>query len=110
MRRIALVIIVILIIAAFFAWRQFNPGPLAFAGGSTVALSDYKDTNPTGVPASLAKADVVKRGEYLARAAACLPCHTARGGQDYAGGHAIELPFGTLYSTNVTADKDTGIG
>ena len=110
MRKTGFVIIVVLIVAAVFAWRQFNPGPLAFAGGSTVALADYKDTNPTGVPASLAKADVVKRGEYLARAADCLACHTAPGGQDYAGGLAIELPFGTLYSTNITADKDTGIG
>jgi mono/diheme cytochrome c family protein len=110
MRKTGFVIIVVLIVAAVFAWRQFNPGPLAFAGGSTVALADYKDTNPTGVPATLAKADVVKRGEYLARGADCLACHTAPGGQDYAGGLAIELPFGTLYSTNITADKDTGIG
>ena len=110
MRRTALAIIVILIVAAFFVWRQFNVGPLAFAGGSTVALSDYKDANPTGVPASLAGADVVKRGEYLARAADCEACHTAPGGQAYAGGLAIELPFGTLYTTNITSDKDTGIG
>jgi mono/diheme cytochrome c family protein len=110
MRRIVVAIIVILLIVAFFAWRQFVVGPLAFAGGSTVALSDYKDTNPTGVPASLASADVVKRGEYLARAADCEACHTAPGGPSYAGGLAIELPFGTLYSTNITADKETGIG
>jgi mono/diheme cytochrome c family protein len=106
----AFVIIVILFIAAFFGWRRYNPGPLAFSGGSTVALSDYKEANPTGVPASLANADVVKRGEYLARAADCMACHTAPGGQDYAGGLAIELPFGTIYSTNITPDKDTGIG
>ncbi|HUC49058.1 MAG TPA: cytochrome c [Xanthobacteraceae bacterium] len=110
MRRTILVIILILIIAVLFAWRQFNPGPLAFAGGSTVALSDYKEANPTGVPASLANAGIVKRGEYLARAADCMACHTASGGQDYAGGLAIELPFGTIYSTNITPDKDTGIG
>ncbi|HEX3501879.1 MAG TPA: cytochrome c [Xanthobacteraceae bacterium] len=110
MRRTALLILAILIVAAFFAWRQFNPGPLAFAGGSTVALADYKDANPTGVPASLANADVVKRGEYLVRAADCLACHTAPGGQAYAGGLAIPLPFGTLYSTNITPDKDAGIG
>ena len=53
MRRAALVIVIILIliVAAVFAWRRFNPGPLEFAGGSTVALSDYKAANPTGVPA-----------------------------------------------------------
>ncbi len=59
---------------------------------------------------NLANADQVKRGEYLARAADCMVCHTAPGGADFAGGLAIPLPFGTLYSTNITPDKDTGIG
>src|SRR5262249_38691853 len=82
----------------------------AFAGGSTVALADYREANPTGVPVSLAKVDTVKRGEYLARAADCMVCHTAPDGAEYAGGLAFPLPFGTLYSTNITSDKDTGIG
>jgi mono/diheme cytochrome c family protein len=110
MRRSRIIIAILLIAAAVFAWRQFNPGPLAFAGGSTVALSDYKEANPSGVPATLASADVVKRGEYLARAADCVVCHTQPGGQSYAGGLAIPLPFGTLYSTNITPDKEAGIG
>src|SRR6204780_5737160 len=103
-------VIVVLIALALFGLKIFNPGPLAFAGGSTVALGDYHDPDPTGVPAALANADPVKRGEYLARAADCMVCHTAPGGRAYAGGLAIPLPFGTLYSTNITADKDTGIG
>ena len=37
-------------------------------------------------------------------------CHTAKGGEAYAGGFAFVLPFGTLYSTNITPDKATGIG
>jgi mono/diheme cytochrome c family protein len=110
MRRKRFIVLLILIVAGVFAWRQFNPGPLAFAGGSTVALSDYKDANPTGVPATLANADVVKRGEYLARAADCMVCHTKPGGEAYAGGLAIPLAFGTLYTTNITPDKETGIG
>jgi len=112
MRRIAVIVIAAIVIVALgvVAWLIFSPGPLAFAGGSTVALSDYHEADPTGVPAGLAKADIVRRGEYLARAADCLVCHTAPGGADYAGGLAFPLPFGTLYSTNITADKDTGIG
>jgi mono/diheme cytochrome c family protein len=83
---------------------------MAFAGGQTVALSDYREADPTGVPANLAGADQIKRGEYLIRAADCEVCHTAPGGAAFAGGLAIPLPFGTLYSTNVTSDKETGIG
>ncbi|MGC1670596.1 MAG: cytochrome c [Pseudolabrys sp.] len=111
MRRAAIVGVAVIIVAiSVFAWRTFARGPFAFAGGSTVALADYHEANPTGVPAGLTKADIVKRGEYLAKAADCMVCHTAPGGADYAGGLAFPLPFGTLYSTNITADKDTGIG
>jgi mono/diheme cytochrome c family protein len=109
-RGIILAIIVLLIVAAVFAWKIFNPGPMAFAGGSTVALADYHTVDPTGVPADLKNADVVKRGKYLARAADCIVCHTTQYGAEYAGGLAFPTPFGTLYSTNVTPDKETGIG
>ncbi len=111
MRRIIIAIAAIVVVAiCVFAWRTFTRGPLAFAGGSTVAFADYHEANPTGVPAALAQAGIVKRGEYLAKAADCMVCHTALGGAEYAGGLAFPLPFGTLYSTNITADKDTGIG
>lgn len=52
----------------------------------------------------------VERGEYLTRAADCVACHTAEGGRPFAGGRAFALPFGTLYSTNITPDPVTGIG
>lgn len=91
-------------------WFIRGPRPMDFAGGSTVALSDYHEANPTGVPASLAKASLVERGAYLAKAADCMVCHTAPGGKQYAGGLGFKLPFGTLYSTNITPDKETGIG
>ncbi len=98
------------VVAAGVAWWLRGPGPTAFAEGPTVALADYRGTNPTGVPAALAQASLVERGEYLARAADCMVCHTAKGGKEFAGGLAFALPFGTLYSTNITPDKDTGIG
>ena len=109
-RGIILAVVVLLIVATGFAWKIFNPGPTAFAGGSTVALADYRSADPTGVPAALKNADVVRRGEYLARAADCMVCHTTQDGAEYAGGLAFPTPFGTLYSTNITPDKETGIG
>lgn len=56
------------------------------------------------------KASIIARGEYLAQAGDCVACHTAPGGKLFAGGHAMPTPFGTLYTSNVTPDPDTGIG
>ena len=111
-RRASQIIIaaVLLVALGMYAWHLFNPGPMAFAGGSAVSLADYHTADPTGLPPELGNADPIKRGEYLARAADCEVCHTAPGGAAYAGGLAFPLPFGTLYSTNITADKETGIG
>jgi len=53
---------------------------------------------------------LLSKGEYMTRAADCLACHVAPGGKPYAGGLAFKLPFGTLYSPNITPDKETGIG
>jgi mono/diheme cytochrome c family protein len=55
-------------------------------------------------------ADVVSRGAYLVRAGNCISCHTQRGGPDFAGGRAIETPFGSVYGSNLTPDKTHGIG
>ena len=54
--------------------------------------------------------DSVARGEYLVRAGNCMACHTQRGGVPFAGGRAIETPFGTTYAGNLTPDRATGIG
>jgi mono/diheme cytochrome c family protein len=110
-RRILLSVVVIVVIAlAAAVWIIRGPGPMAFSDGPKVALADYHGANPTGVPAALAQASAVERGAYLTRAADCEACHTAQGGKPFAGGLGINLPFGTLYTTNITADKDTGIG
>lgn len=110
--RNALIAIALIALVGVIAWRGFigEPGPMAFAGGQRVALADYHGGNPTGVPAALAGASLVARGEYLARAADCAACHTAPGGEPFAGGLAIRTPFGTLYSPNITPDRKTGIG
>jgi mono/diheme cytochrome c family protein len=100
----------LLVIVAAALWVLRGPGPMAFAGGKKVALVDYKGGNPTGVPTSLSNASLVDRGAYLARAADCMVCHTVPGGKPFAGGLGINLPFGTLYSTNITPDAETGIG
>ena len=54
--------------------------------------------------------ELVTKGQVLAEAGNCASCHTVAGQPRYAGGHVFHTPFGTLYSTNITPDPDTGIG
>jgi mono/diheme cytochrome c family protein len=111
LRRVLAAGFIISLVALAAIWFIFRtPGPTAFAGGSQVDLAAYSGKDPTGAPSALAGADPVKRGEYLMRTADCAACHTAPGGQPLAGGLAFKLPFGTLYSPNITADQETGIG
>ncbi len=73
---------------------------LLLGSGLALAAQAAQDTDPA----------LVKQGEYLARAGDCVACHTAPGGQPFAGGLPMQTPIGTLYSTNITPDRQTGIG
>jgi mono/diheme cytochrome c family protein len=63
----------------------------------------------TPPPSSFAP-DVVARGATLAAAGYCSTCHTVPGGQPFGGGYAMKSAFGTIYSTNISPDRETGIG
>ena len=84
---------------------------MAFAGGPRVALADYSDANPdrrsrgagAGEPGGARRIS----GEARRTAWSATPRRAAR---SIAGGLGFKLPFGTLYSTNITPDKETGIG
>jgi mono/diheme cytochrome c family protein len=106
---LAIIILAAVLVGAWFGLRSGDP--TAFAEGKRVDLANFRGSDPTGAPASLGGADLVARGEYLTRAADCAACHTVPGGGPFAGGLAFKLPMiGTIYSTNITPDKDTGIG
>jgi mono/diheme cytochrome c family protein len=55
-------------------------------------------------------AQTIERGAQLAALGDCLTCHTAPGGEAFAGGRAVQTPFGAIYSTNISPDVTTGIG
>lgn len=62
---------------------------------------------------ALAKSeDALVYGKYLTAAAGCQACHTdvKNKGKPFAGGRALETPFGTFYTPNITPDRVTGIG
>src|SRR5919109_1734699 len=55
-------------------------------------------------------AGLVSRGEYLARAADCMPCHSGDRSKPYSGGLPLHTPFGTIFLVNITPDPQTGLG
>jgi nicotinate dehydrogenase subunit B len=59
---------------------------------------------------SLYKQSTIDKGRQLAALGNCIGCHTAPGGTPNAGGRAMQTPFGTVYTTNLTPDNETGIG
>ena len=104
---IAVIIVIGLCVGAYVA---LGPSAMGFAGGNQVALRNYGGNPPSGVPMEMKSASQIEKGEYLTRAADCMVCHTAKGGTPYSGGRGFVLPFGTIYSTNITPDAETGIG
>lgn len=69
------------------------------------------DLDPIAPPTlASATTEQVRAGEYLIRAGNCVGCHTAQGGAPFAGGKAIETPFGAVYSSNLTPHDETGLG
>ncbi|WP_109126034.1 c-type cytochrome [Dyella sp. C11] len=88
-------------------------GGIAFTAYALLTVTHGGDEHATQPVAAGTPADLpaqITRGEYLARAADCAACHTTPEGRAFAGGVPFKLPFGTIYSSNITADKETGIG
>jgi mono/diheme cytochrome c family protein len=86
-------------------------GPVRTAVIRLFVLGAVLWPGPWGVRAEDA-AETVARGEYLFHAANCQSCHTdaKNEGKVLAGGRALETPFGTFYSPNITPDEQHGIG
>jgi mono/diheme cytochrome c family protein len=86
---------------------------VGFSACALLTVGDGRETNapqPTAAGAPAGITEPLARGEYLTRAADCIACHTVPGGQPFSGGVAFKMPFGTIYSSNITADRETGIG
>src|SRR5258708_28973388 len=94
-RRIVATIIVIIIFAAVAT---------AFAVIGRRAIAAIDPPAPQSFDAAL-----VKRGRVLAAIGNCNDCHTVRGAKAFAGGLPVPTPFGTIYSSNITPDPETGI-
>ncbi|MGY2844499.1 nicotinate dehydrogenase subunit B [Bradyrhizobium sp. USDA 4509] len=83
----------------------------AAAIGIGAAVLPWRAIAPIARPdASVYSAATIARGKELAALGACAVCHTSEHGVPNAGGRPLETPFGTIFTTNITPDVDTGIG
>ncbi len=99
--RIAVVLVAVTVVAA--TWMIFSR-PSQYVEAPAALRAQIAALDPVG------KADPIERGRYLALAGDCIGCHQARGGAAFAGGLAVPTVFGTIYSSNITPDRETGIG
>ncbi|TSJ62985.1 c-type cytochrome [Starkeya sp. 3C] len=93
--------------------RVFLSGIILVAAGGAAALAyAWRGAIPPIAPPAVTsfQPDEVLRGADLALIGDCRTCHTTAGGRTFAGGLAMPTPFGTIYSTNITPDPETGIG
>ncbi|MEZ0304730.1 MAG: c-type cytochrome, partial [Hyphomicrobiaceae bacterium] len=83
----------------------------AIVGGGVawIAVPPRIEPDKAGAAVAIDPA-LIERGRYLAQVGDCVACHTGKGGPPMAGGLALETPFGTVWSTNITPDPKTGIG
>jgi mono/diheme cytochrome c family protein len=97
-RRIAILILAIIALAAIGGaayWAQLPRAVSRDEGLSRVGGQDFTQ---------------IERGRYLVTAADCAACHSGQGLAPFAGGRAIETPFGDVLASNITPDQETGIG
>jgi mono/diheme cytochrome c family protein len=80
-----------------------RPLPIALIAGALLMSA-------TAHAAETKLSSIAERGRYLATAADCGACHTKPGGRPFAGGVALQTPFGTLVAPNITPDREAGIG
>lgn len=84
--------------------------PYASLAGLAAVLAASVLLVPDKAEAETIDTAQIERGRYIARLGDCRSCHTAKGGEPFAGGFGVVTPFGTIYSANITPDIATGIG
>ncbi len=112
MENVAAGLCVGLLIGATALAQDAAPPPANPPAPNPQAATAPAETPPA--PAAAASATpqdpAVQKGLYLATIGDCVSCHTRPGGEPFAGGLPLKTPFGTLYTANITPDKETGIG
>lgn len=94
LRAIGIVIVVLVVVFAAVTFFLLRTPSSPFDGQPAIATAQF----------------AVEDASYTARLADCVACHSVPGKAPFSGGLAMGSPLGIIYSTNITPDKDTGIG
>jgi mono/diheme cytochrome c family protein len=95
--------VILVLIGAFAA-------AIAIIGAIGRQASSASAVLPLPGPDATYDQTLVAKGAWLAAIGNCNTCHTASNGRTFAGGRPLPTPFGTIYATNITPDRETGIG
>src|ERR1700689_1005905 len=112
--RVGIAIVVLALIAVLLVILR-----LTLSSAAAVPAS-HRNEIPSGIlpvdllrqpiPDTTPNAEQLRRGQYLVVAGDCMSCHLREGGEALAGGLGLNTPFGVIYTPNIPADKETGIG
>src|SRR3954471_7835363 len=95
-----------LLLLLALSWRSAAGPQMAaspeHAPQNTTPLAILREVIPETAP----NAEQLRRGQYLVVAGDCMSCHLTDGGEPLAGGLALKTPFGVIYSSNITSDRD----
>ena len=94
MRKASSVLLLLILVVAGAAWFATRIPASPFDAASV-------DTS---------SAELIQRGAYAARLGDCVACHSVPDKAPFTGGLKMATPLGSIYTTNITPDKDTGIG
>ena len=84
---------------------------IAFLATASHSSAAEPAAAPGPVPQGQAQSpSLIDKGRYLVTLGDCVACHTAPGGKPFAGGAALDTPFGKIYPPNITPDAKSGIG
>jgi mono/diheme cytochrome c family protein len=103
-KRVGLVVGFVAIVMLAALWFTSSNDERSGQEAPTQLRAQIEALDPVG------RADRIDRGRYLAAAGDCIGCHQARGGKAYAGGLVVPTVFGNIYTSNITPDRETGIG
>jgi mono/diheme cytochrome c family protein len=93
-KALSVILLVLIVLAIAVAWIALRTPSSPFDGAPAVAASP----------------ELLQRGEYVARLSDCVACHSTPDSKPFAGGLAMATPLGLIHTTNITPDKDAGIG